>query len=848
LILALLLLSATLNLLGQTQAKAATNAISKGGDGKGKLLSLRLVPENAVLSGARSSQRFVVLGKYSDRLERDVTSSSQFSTTDPGVVQISQPGLAEAKADGKTLVKVELNGRAAQATVRVEDAGKERPLTFQRDVAALLTRHGCNGSNCHGGVKGRGGFKLSLNGTYPREDFQWIMEGGTYQVLTDEPVGPRIPRINLKEPEKSLLLLKPTFTVPHSGGERFAAGSDEYMTLLKWIREGAAFGTQGDGAAKIDRIEVFPPESVLEPAGRQQLLVTAELSNGRREDITSQVLYVSNNPEVVTVTPEGVVEAVKPGETSVIVRAPGHHLSASFGVISSPIAGYPDATPKNFIDEFILSKLRRFHLIPSPLADDGEFLRRVCLDVTGTLPPPNRVREFLPGKDSLKREKLLEILFQSPEYVDYWTFRFADLFRVALFPSGGNAKFSRFYWEWLRKQIAENRPYNDIARERIAAQGYDGPSRHYLPILQPPLPEDAMAEEVRVFLGRRLDCAQCHNHPFEHWAQDQFWGMTAFFQRLTFYWFLEVGTEAIVLDDPDGYSRRGNMGKVVHPRTKKEVVPAFLDGKTLPVHSRQDPRMALAEWMTSHPAFAETAVNRMWGLFFGRGMVEPVDDFRSTNPPTHPELLKALAQDFKQNGYDLKHLIRQIVHSRTYQLSSVTNDTNRDDRTNFSRRMPRPLDAEILLDAISQVTEVPEIFRAGSGQAPPGTRAIDLKEPDMYPSQFLDVCNRPTRQMLPERNSKPSLRQALHRLAGTTYTGKLAASGGRIDRLLSGNASHRQIIEEFYLSALSRFPTEKEKAALEAAMLSELKSGKPRRQVVEDFCWAILNSQEFMNY
>jgi hypothetical protein len=290
------------------------------------------------------------------------------------------------------------------------------------------------------------------------------------------------------------------------------------------------------------------------------------------------------------------------------------------------------------------------------------------------------------------------------------------------------------------------------------------------------------------------------------------------------------------------------MGKVLHPRTKKEVEPVFLDGAVLPRTQQDDPRNALADWMVSQPEFAETAVNRMWSLFFGKGIVNPVDDFRSTNPPTHPELLKALARDFKQQGFDLKQLIRRIVHSRTYQLSSDANDTNQDDRTNFSRMAPRPLDAEVLLDAISQVTEVPEIFRAGGGQAPLGTRAIHLKEPDMYPSQFLDVCGRPTRQMVPERNPKPSLGQALHRLAGSTYTEKLSKEGGRIARLLQRNASDREIIEEFYLAALSRFPAKLELTSLESALSEAAQKQASRRQVVEDFLWAILNSQEFMNH
>jgi len=817
-------------------------------EAKPSLVALRLFPEKATLLGASGSQRFVALGKYSDGLERDVTGLSRFSVKDPSLVALSPQGRVSARADGETVIAVELEGKRAESTLSIQETKKVRQPTFTRDVEGILTRRGCNDSNCHGGVKGRGGFKLSLNAVYPREDYQWISEGGTYQVLTTETSGPKVPRIDLKEPEKSLLLAKPTMTIPHGGGVRFEVGSAEYQIILEWIRSRAPYGEEGESANKIERVEVFPREAVLDSAGKQQLLVTAHLSNGHQEDITDEVLYASNNVDVVKVSSEGLVEAVKPGETAVLVRAPGYNLSANIGVVSQPVANYPKIVPRNFIDEQILAKLRKFQIVPSNLASDEEFLRRVCLDITGTLPPAHRVREFLADRDPKKREKLVEILLASPEYAAYWTFRFADLFRVALHPSGGNAKFSQFYWEWLRTRIEENKPYDQIATERIAAQGYEGASRHYLPILQPPLPQDAVAEEVRVFLGRRIDCAQCHNHPFENWAQDQFWGMAAFFKPLTFYWFEEVGTEAIVLDDSDGYSRRGNMGKVVHPRTKKEVVPAFFDGTPLATNQVGDPRMALAKWIVARPEFSETAVNRMWSLFFGRGIVNPVDDFRSTNPPSHPELLQALGRDFRMNGYDLKQLIRRIVHSRTYQLSAAPNETNKDDQTNFARMAPRPLDAEVLLDAISQVTEVPEIFRAGNGQAPLGTRAIHLKEPDMYPSQFLDVCNRPTRQMVPERNSKPSLRQALHRLAGTTYTDKLAAPGGRIDRLLARSASDREIIEEFYLSALSRFPTEEEKTSLEAAMRSERNSKKSRRQVVEDFSWALFNSQEFVNH
>jgi hypothetical protein len=808
-----------------------------------KLLSLRLAPNEVTLWGPQSAQRFLVLGKYSDGLERDVTASARFTPASADLLHIDSTGRVTPLADGQAVLKAELDGQSAESKIVVQEFKTERQPSFARDIASILTMQGCNASKCHGAVAGKGGFKLSLYGSYLRDDYQWIVNGGTYHVLTDKESGPKTPRIDRKEPEKSLLLLKPTDLVDHEGGERFTVDSPEYRTVLAWIRNGAPYGNEGE-TAEITRVEVFPSEAVLDRSGKHQLLVTAIYSNGRREDITDKVLYSSNNPDVLKVSKGGLVTAVAPGETAVLVRAPGQNVSARIGVISEPIPNYPDIPRHNFIDDFIFTKLRKFQILPSELAADDEFLRRVCLDLTGTLPPPARVREFLADTDPAKRVRLLDRLLDSPEYVDYWTWRFADLFRVAVHANGNYPKYSQFYWEWLRNAIAQNKPYDQVARERIAAQGYGGAATHYLPILQPPLPEDAVAEEARVFLGRRLDCAQCHNHPFENWSQDQFWGLAAFFGQLSYYWFADPGTEAIVLDDPDGYSRRGNA-KILHPRTKKEVVPAFFDGQELPKEKRSDPRLALADWMISKPEFAETAVNRMWSFFFGRGIVDPVDDFRSTNPATHPELLKALAEDFRKNHFDLKHLMRQIVMSRTYQLSTTPNSSNKDDRNNYSRMLPRPLDGEVLLDAISQVTQVPEVFPTGmGGQAPTGTRAIQLKESDMYPSRFLEVHGRPRRQMVPQRDNNPNLLQALHRVAGRTYTEKISSDGGRIDRLLKSEASDEKIIEEFYLAAFTRFPTAQESGPLKIA-LAEAAKKNSRELAVEDFVWALLSAQEF---
>ena len=807
------------------------------------LLSLRILPEEPTLWGASAAQRFVLLGLYADGLQRDVTSGAQFAVSDEGIAVFQEHGRLLALSDGTVTLRADLDGETAEIRVTVSGATEKRPFSFGRDIGSILTKRGCNTNDCHGSVKGKGGFKLSANALYPRKDYRWIVEGGTYQVLSPESKGPKSPRIDLEKPDQSLLLLKPTMGIGHGGGQRFSVDSTDYETIVNWIRQGAPFGEESEGeSVRVVGIQVQPAEVVLDAQGRQQLLVTARLSNGRREDITSEVLYVSNHSEVVEVSSDGVVNAVNTGETAVMIRAAGFAVSTGFGVISEPLDSYPQVEESNFIDHHVFAKLRKFNIIPSKLSDDQEFLRRICLDLTATLPPPERVREFLASKDPGKRDRIIEILLNSSEYVDYWTFRLSDLFRVALFAQP-TSKYTQKYWEWIRDRVARNKPYDQIARQRIAAQGLGGAAGHYFSIGgEMPRPQDTMAEQVRVFLGRRLDCAQCHDHPYENWSQDQFWGMAAFYGRLTRLG--DASRDIVIYDHPDGHGDVGQGAKVIHPRTKAEVHPAYLDGKLLPESEHVDPRQELAEWVTSHPYFAETTANRIWSYFFGRGLVEPVDDFRLTNPPTHPELLERLGKELIEHGYDLKHLMRLILQSRTYQLSSIPNETNRDDNVNYSHALPRPLDAEVLLDAISQFTGVEEDFGAGAsrdGRLPVGTRAINIIWPDNFASQFLEVYGRPNRLMIPERKVEANLGQALHLLAGQTYTQKIGKEGSRLDNLIKSGASNRKIIEEFYLAGLGRFPSAAEQAELQA------KIGKraSRGEALEDLAWGVITSQEF---
>jgi hypothetical protein len=730
-------------------------------------------------------------------------------------------------------------GRTVKANALVDTSGQKLAFSFGRDIGGIFTRRGCNSTSCHGGVKGKGGLKLSINAMYPHDDYKWIVEGGTYKVLSADP-GAKIPRIDLKQPEKSLLLSKPALEVAHGGGQRFKVDSRDYATILEWVRNGAQYGEEAQGGVSIQRIEVFPKEAVLNAGGRQQLLVTAYLSNGSRQDMTEDVLYDSNNPAVVAVSDTGVVEAKRTGETAVLIRAAGHMLSTTIGVIQEPVTNYPRMETRNYIDKYVFTKLRKFNIVASPLSTDDEFLRRICLDLAGTLPPPERVREFLADKDPNKRDRLIDRLLNSPEYVDYWSFRFEDLMR-ATFGTSNRNNMAKAYEDWVTDNIASNKPYDQMARERIAAQGYSAPARNLYLIQGLVAPEVSMPEMVRVFMGRRIECAQCHNHPFEAWSQDQFWGLAAFYGGVT-----ELTDSKVVLDAMGrGHIHQFSGMVVVNPRTKAKVIPAFLDGTKLPSDQWTDPRMKLAEWMTSHPYFAEASANRIWSYFFGRGIVDPVDDFRSTNPPTHPELLNALAKDFRDSGYDLKHLIRTIVQSRTYQLSASTNETNKDDMVDYSHASLRPLEAAVLLDAISSVTQVPEKFEidpfAGAGEAPLGTPAVQVP-PEICPSQFMDAFGRSMRKALPVGSPQPNLLEAMHMFAGSTYTAKITTPGGRLDQLLKQNASDEKILDDFYLSALSRLPTSDEKTDLLAFLRQR---SARRKQELARLAWAVISSREF---
>ena len=690
------------------------NQASEGVDGT-RIKSLQLEPNEVSLWGFNASQGFLLIGETVEGMKIDLTHQGNFSISNPKIARLDGANRVVALQDGALILRAEFQKFSVQTNIQIKGTNHKRPFSFARDIGGILTKRGCNNNECHGSVKGRGGLKLSVNGLYPKDDYRWIIKGGTYQVLSPEPLGTLRSRIDLKNPFQSLLLKKPALELPHGGGQRFSPQSADYKAILRWIQDGGSYGVDEEkNAARIIRLEVLPREILLNSKGKQQLLVTAILADGHREDVTNQVHYESNNVDVAQVNDSGLIQANKLGETAVIIRASGYATTISVGVIRESTHIYPNLVENNFIDHHIFGKLEKYRIMPSDLSNDVEFLRRICLDLTGTLPPPEKTKEFLANNDSDKRNKLIETLLSSPEYVDYWTYRFADLFRVGKAVQGFT-KYSRLYWEWIRTSIEQNKPYDEIARERISAQGFGGADFHYYLIGGDlPTPQDMMSEQIRVFLGRRLDCAQCHNHPYEPWSQNQFWGMTAFYGQLTRVGDINTFTAPynIIFDDPNGHGKMGKGGPVIHPRDKRIVVPAFLNGDLIEKNETADPRSELADWITDpmQSDFSEAIVNRIWGQFFGRGIVDPVDDFKLANPATHPRLLAVLAKDFQEHGYDLKHLMRRITRSQTYQLSSVPNVSNKIDRSNYSRFHPKPLDAEVLSDAISQVLEVSEKF------------------------------------------------------------------------------------------------------------------------------------------
>jgi hypothetical protein len=696
--------------------------------------------------------------------------------------------------------------------------------SFRNHVMPVLARLGCNSGACHGAAAGKGGFKLTLRGYDPELD---------YAVMTRQALGRRVNRI---EPAKSLLLLKPTMALGHGGGKRMDVSSLEYKVLSEWIANGAPAPAESD--ARIMRIEVTPKAATLGAGAAQPLKVLAHFSDAHAEDVTRWAKYSSADAAIAAVDDDGRVKMQGHGETAISVW---YQSQVSFARVANPFPNtiapevFARSPRLNFIDEHVLRKLQTLRIAPSEQAPDRVFIRRAFLDAAGILPTPREVEAFVADPASDKRARLIDSLLQREEYVDYWTNRWADVLLVSSSKLGETAMWA--YHNWIRASIAENKPWDQMAREIVTATGNtleNGAANYFVMHKEP---TDLTENFSMAFLGMSITCARCHNHPLEKWTQKQYYQMANLFARVG----MKNGVRA---GDVQLYTNPA--GEVNHPRLGKALPPAPLDGEPLAFDSAKDRRAHLADWLTSpaNPYFARAAVNRVWKNFMGRGLVEAADDMRATNPPSNEELLDALTRDFTARGFDFRHLIRTIMNSAAYQRSSKPNEMNKQDERYYSRYLIKRLPAEVILDAISQVTGAPTEFP----NYPAGMRAMQIPDARVN-SYFLSAFGKAARinTCECERTSEPSVAQVLHIINGDAINQKLRAPGGLADSFLRLGVSDEMLIRHLYQAALSRPPSDDEMRPL-LALLNEHR-GEPaasRRQAVEDLAWAVLTGKEFL--
>jgi len=765
----------------------------------------------------RQYMNVVVSGFYADGKVQDLTRAAQLTSANPQVARL-QDGIVLPTGDGKTQIAVSVGGQQAAIPVEALNFNKPEQVSFLYQTQAALTKQGCNQGACHGSPSGKGGFRLSLRAYDPVLDTETLVREAYNR------------RVDVMDPAASLLLRKPLMEVAHGGGRRIKKDDYSYGVLHDWIAQGCRL--DDDTTAKCTKIEVYPKGRELHrPAHVQQLLVLGHFSDGSIRDITKLADYLSSDEAVATVDQDGFVLSRERGETTVLVRYLDMMDTTALTFLTE-VPGFRWSNPPeaNFVDKIINEKLHRLQILPSEVCGDEEFVRRVYLDVIGRLPSIEESTSFLADKATDRRARLIDDLLQRPDYAQFWSLKWADLLRVrkTKVSEPGVHKFHA----WIQQAVRDNLPYDEFARRLITASGSTlaNPAANFYRTAGDV--NDCTETASQLFLGVRMQCAKCHNHPFERWTQDNYYGVAAFFTRVQ---------RKKTADADDLVVWTARSGEITQPRTGKTMKPwAPLKGE-LDLPGEDDRRDAFAAWLTGpdNPFFAKVEVNRLWGHLMGRGIVEPVDDFRESNPAAHPALLDALAKDFVEHGFDRKHVIRTILNSRTYQLSSRRNDLNKDDVKYFSHSRTRMLSAEQLLDAICQVTSVPEKY-AG---LPAGTRAVQLPSPDVD-NYFLKVFGQPARETACacERSGESNLSQALQMINGPLVHAKIRDANNRARLLAGAGKSHSDIVTELYLAAFCRKPSPPE---LKAAT-DHIAKAADAQKGLEDVCWAILNTNEFL--
>ncbi len=770
-----------------------------------------------------------------EEVEGQAVKGVSLATSDETVVRI-EDGKAVPVANGKAKITASVGDKTATAEVVVSGMDQPFQWSFRNHVETVLSKQGCNGGACHGARAGQKGFRLTLFGFDVDAD---------YTYLTRQAVGRRIVP---NDPGRSLILTKPTGLLPHKGGVRLETGSLEYRVLAEWIASGVP-GPKADDP-QIVRLEVLPKYSTQPLKATQQLIVLAHFSDGHVEDATRWSKYTSVNASVATVDDRGLAKITGAGEAAIKVWYLNYNAMAFMTV---PYSGaiqpevFTSAPRRNFLDELSLAKLKALRVAPAARADDATFLRRAFLDTIGTLPTADEARAFLADTATDKRDRLIDSLLSRPEFVDYWAYKWSDLLLV----SGQRLrpKALESYYKWIHAAVAENRPWDKLVREIVTATGstYDNGAANFYALHQDP--EDMAETVAQAFMGLSINCAKCHNHPLEKWTNDQYYAFANLFSRVR-------------AKGWGGDYRNGDGLRIVYSDTQGELIqpsrgvaqpPCPLDGEPLSFEATEDRRLAVASWLTSaeNPYFTRAVVNRVWANFFGVGLVESVDDLRLTNPASNEELLAAAARFLADKQFDLKELMRAILQSETYQRDSQASAQNQADERFYSRYYPRRLRAEVLLDAIAQVTSVPTDFKAGTpdsrkpGAAIPAIkRAIRLQ--DSYDdSYFLETFGKPERLITCEceRSSEPSMTQVLHLYNGETVNKKLAAKGSAAEKAME-EADSTKIVDELYLAALSRMPSDSQRERLVAELAAA--SAEERRQTIEDLYWSVLTSREFL--
>jgi hypothetical protein len=725
-------------------------------------------------------------------------------------------------------VRVQLKFLLAAASAFTTSAVAAEQFTFLRDVAPILNKVGCTSGPCHGAAKGKNGFKLSLRGYDPEFDYEALL----YDLSGR--------RFNRSDPARSLMLAKPTQQVAHGGGLRIEPSSAYYNIIFNWIAQGVPFGDPAKD--KVDSLEMQPAQVELaKPGVTGALKVIAHYSDGKSRDVTKEAVIASNIPDIADVSTDAIVKGERIGEATMLVRYEGKFGTVPVTVLN-PKAGFTwkQLPQNNYIDQLIDAKLQRLKIQPSPAVDDATFLRRVSADLTGQLPTPAEIKAFLAdlAPSATKRAKMIESLMSRPAFVDHWTLKWGDLLQNNRKYVGDKGAWE--FREWIRASVASNKHYDKLVRELLTSSGssYDNPAANYYRVTRDA--KQTMEKTTQVFLGVRMVCTQCHDHPFERWTQNQYYEMTSFFSTVGLRAGFESGEEVI-------YDKRDDFD-VKHPKDERVMKPKFLVSATTanvaptPLPNEANRREALADWITSkeNPFFAKAMANRMWSYFLGKGIIDPVDDIRASNPPANEALLNALTKDFKDHDYDLKHLIRTIVNSRTYQAGIETNEWNATDKVNFSHAVPRRLSAEALMDALTQATGIRPKFP----EVPPDTTAEALPDPHVGKDGFLDLFGRPQRESACEceRKTDLSLPHALNLINGKTISDAIADPKGRLAKAILGGETDRALLEELYLATLSRLPTPSEMDR----GITYLHAGEGRAARAQDLLWALVNSKAFL--